>query len=147
MIPKNNVLLYTFRTNPFKEDLKERFPGLFVFGKLNEDFDDFRKRIYKERPKLIIGCAKSDRSCFEMKSINRFNDGTIIKNGKVSFGLFVPSIDAFDASLKPTTSFCNWTMYKISDMISKDKLDSKLSFIHFRDEDYPKLVKSIELLR
>jgi len=30
----------------------------------------------------------------------------------------------------PTDSFCNWTMYKICDLIEKEQLHSKLVFMH-----------------
>jgi hypothetical protein len=144
---KPSILFYTFRTNTFKGELKESFPDLFVFGKLNEDFVEFRKRVIEDKPGLIIGCAKSDRSCFEIKAINKFNSGNIIREGKDKFDLFVPSFGLFRKSLMPTTSFCNWTMYKISDLIEEQRLDSKLSFIHFKEEDYPKLIRLIEDLK
>jgi hypothetical protein len=142
-----NLLLYTFRTNPFNERLEERFPGLFVFGKLNEDFEEFSRRIIEGKPNLIVGCAKSNKSCFEKITVNQFNKGKIIKNGNKIFELLVPSSGLFKPSLRPATSFCNWTMYKISCLISESNLDSKLCFIHFKKEDYPNLIKSIELLK
>ncbi len=140
----NSVFLYTFRTNPHKDKLKEKFPGLFIFGKLNEDFVRLSKKIIQDNPDLIIGLAKSNKSCFESRTINRFNNGNIIKNGKEEFNLFMPPSKLFSVSIKPTTSFCNWTMYKISNLIEKNKLSSKFIFIHYREKDYNNLVGLIE---
>jgi hypothetical protein len=134
-------LFYTFRTNPFKDDLKKELPNLIVLGNLKEDLQTIRDKLINEKLDFIIGFAKSNRSCFEKIAVNNFNNKNIAKGGKEEFSLFVPRLNLFNTSVKPTNSFCNWSMYKISGMIEKEKLDSKLIFVHFREEDYPDLIK------
>jgi hypothetical protein len=132
------MLVYTFRTNPFKDKLKEIFPDIFIFDKLNEDFKIFSNKILKEKPDKILGIAKSDISQSETKTINQFNNKKIDKNGRENYNLTPWS--NFDISKKPTTSFCNWTMYKIAKFIEDNNLNTKLSFVHLSKKDLDKLI-------
>jgi pyrrolidone-carboxylate peptidase len=108
---------------------------------MNEDFDKFSKIILEEKPDFVLGIAKSpqDYSQFESIAINYFNKSKISKNGPEQHSLFTPIFKPIYISDKPTNSFCNWTMYKISDLIKKEKLDTKLIFLHVK-------VSSIDIL-
>ena len=124
------------------EKLNNAFPEVFVFGKINEDFEELTKIIRDRKPDYILGVAKSphDYSQFESVANNQFNKGKkIISHGPESYALFAPKQSLITISDVPTDSFCNWTMYKISDLIKKENLDSKLIFLHVK-------VKSIETL-
>jgi len=55
------ILYYTFRTFPKKDQI----PDAFVFGKLNQDFELFSKKILEEKPDLILGIAKPNKLRFE----------------------------------------------------------------------------------
>ncbi len=136
------TLIYTFRTCPFKE----KIPKAFIFGKLKQDFLLFSKKILINKPKIIIGVAKSrDSSHFEKLIINQFNKTKKINlNGKDSFNLYTPKNPPFSISDKPTNSFCNWTSYKIKELIEEKNLDAKLIFIHLNEKDINKFYLFLE---
>lgn len=140
-------ILYTFRTNPFIPLLKEKFGEVFVFGKLNQDLDNFSNFLINNDTDMIIGFAKSDESKTESVAINKFNNFNILKKGKDRFDLFIPNNSPFHISNKPTNSFCNYTMYKISNLIEHNNLKTKLAFIHFKEKDFEKLTKFIGELK
>ncbi|MGD9276612.1 MAG: hypothetical protein PVJ67_05550 [Candidatus Pacearchaeota archaeon] len=137
-------IIYTFRTNPFREELNKNFKNLIVFGKLKEDLKKLRENLIREKPNFIIGCAKANRSCIESIAINKFNNKNVSKDGKEFYKLFVPKTNLFSISKKGTSSFCNWTMYKISEIILEDNLDTKVIFIHFKEEDFERLMKFLK---
>jgi hypothetical protein len=142
-----NILIYTFRTNLYRNDLMKYFPNLVIFGNLKEDLDSFKDKILREKPKFIVGFALSNPSCFEKLSINNFNNKLIDKNEKESFELFIPESNLFDISSSVTSSFCNWTMYRVSNFIWEHNLNSKLIFIHFKKDDFHKLIKFLETIK
>lgn len=121
------MILYTFRTNKHTK----KFKDIFIFGKLKEDFKSFTELIQKKNPKLIIGLAEvKAKTRIESIAVNRFGKtGIINKAGKKLYKLHVPKDLPFPISKKPTTSFCNWTMYKISE------LGIPVTFIHFNVMD------------
>jgi len=128
------MLVYTFRTFPEIEKLKEIFGEVFVFGKLKEDFEKFTKIIEIKKPKYILGVAKGKNvSQLEKYAINIFGKtGIIDKNGVERIELYIPKELENDLkiSVKPTSSFCNWTMYKIGSYLLENKLKTKLMFVH-----------------
>lgn len=137
-MPKS--LIYTFRTFPHIEELKEMFPNVVVFGKLKEDLDKFFELINTTKPDIILGVAKSNdaHSYFEPLTINKFNKTSKIdKNGKEELKLFIPNLTKtnFKISKKPTTSFCNYSMYKIKNHIEQKELKTKIAFIHIVKKD------------
>lgn len=132
-------LVYTFRTSKYREEFRKIGVEVFVFGKLHDDIIKFQKLIDPTKPKQIIGLAEiKSPSRFETLAINAFGkSGKVNRNGKESYVLYVPSNTDFSKSNKPTNSFCNWTMYKISELV--DIKQTKVSFLHFNQKDIPKV--------
>ena len=130
----SNMIVYTFRTFPEIEKLKKIFGEVFVFGKLKEDLEKFINIIETKKPKYILGVAKGNNvSQLEKYAINKFGKtGIIDKNGSELIELYVPKElkKDFKVSAKPTSSFCNWTMYKIGSYLLENKLKTKLMFVH-----------------
>ncbi len=107
---------------------------------MKEDFEKFTKLIQRKKPKLIIGLAEvKTKTRIESVAVNRFNNGLINQAGKKLYKLHVPKDLPFPVSKKPTTSFCNWTMYKIS------QLGIPLTFIHFNKKDLEKINPTVRL--
>ena len=129
-------LCYTFRTFHFLPILKEVFPEIHVLGKLKLDIEKFCSQIIETNPDYIIGIAYSRKgSFFENVAINKFNSNTIIKNSTKKFILDVPENPLFKISRKPTTSFCNYSMYRIKYFLDKNSLGTKFYFIHLTEKD------------
>jgi len=140
----SKILIYTFGTFPYKKELSKFFGDYFVFGKLKRDFEDFARLIVKDRPKLILGIARStgNYSQFEKEAINRFNKtGIISRAGSSSYELYYPKkgYKSIGLSDKPTDSFCNWTMYKIAEYVNKLKIRSM--FVHITGKDLKCLIE------
>ncbi len=134
------ALIYTFRTNPFTDEIESLFGKCFIFGKLKQDFGAFETLILKEKPKVIIGFAKATEphSIIESKSLNRFNKTKmILQSGQKSYPLY--QFDdfkfKFKINSKGTDSFCNWAMYRVSHSLVKNKICSKHGFIHCIQQD------------
>jgi pyrrolidone-carboxylate peptidase len=134
MLAMNKLIVYTFRTFPEIEKLREIFGEIFIFGKLKEDLKKFTKIIEIKKPKYILGVAKGKSvSQLEKYAINKFGKiGVIDKNGVKKIKLYIPKEleKNFKISTKATSSFCNWTMYKIGNYLLKNKLKTKLMFVH-----------------
>ncbi|MBR9679406.1 MAG: hypothetical protein GON13_04020 [Nanoarchaeota archaeon] len=113
-------LAYTFRTCPIKAD--------FVFGKIKQDLENFYELILNKKPDIIIGYGNGEKNCFEKYAINVFHGKKIVKNGPDKYELFTPT----KSNPKPTTSFCNYTTYKIKYFLSQNELNSKLVFKHLK---------------
>ncbi len=128
------ALVYTFRTFPYQEKLKETFGEIFVFGKLKEDLDKFYEKIFFQKSRVIIGIALSKSgNFFEEKTINKFNgDKTITKEGKEELPLHIPQINqsTFKINRKTSDSFCNYTTYNIANFLLKNNIDAPLIFAH-----------------
>lgn len=137
------ILVYTFRGFPWQSKLREDFPDLFVFGKLKEDYERFCEEVKIKKPDLIIGIAKGRRSIWEGLAVNKFNSGTLVKGGEEFFNLYIPSETIFPVNQIPWTTFCNWTAYKIQNFLIENNLHIKLSFLHIKEKDLPKLKSQI----
>ena len=74
------TLIYTFKTFPYKDDLS--FIEFSVFGKLNDDIENFCHKILVTKPDRILGLAKSTKkySTIEKYSINEFHRNKKILN-------------------------------------------------------------------
>lgn len=140
------VLFYTFRTFPIELiDTKD----VFIFGKLKEDLKVFEKKILNESPDLIIGFGLvKGKSRFERIAINKFNNGVISETSPEFYNLEFPDkgFNTIKVSTKPTNSFCNWTMYKITDFLNEESLLTKMSFIHINKDSINDLLSYIHLL-
>ena len=132
---KERVLFYSFRTNKYLPEFKKSGFEVFVFGKLTEDLGKFKTLIKKNKPRYIIGLAAvKGKTCVEPVTVNRFGKkGQINKNGQDSYCLEIPPNNKFLISAQPSRSFCNWTMYKIKEIINNT--ETKLVFIHFNHKD------------
>lgn len=138
------ILLYTFRTYPYIEELRNVYGEIFIFDKLKESFENFTEIVLENNIKLVIWVA--DRkwpSLMESISVNKFNrDKLISKQWKDKYDLHIKDI-WININKWFTTSFCNRTMYKISEFIDNNWLDSMLSFVHINLQDIDKLDKFI----
>lgn len=138
------VLLYTFKSFKALDKLEKEFGKVFIFNKLKDDLEQFKQIIKAQHPKYIIGVAKPPRtfSKIETKAINRFNKNKVNKLGKDSYDLFIP--DWGYKSFTPTNTFCNWTMYKLSELI--EGTNSKLIFLHLHESDIDKFIAEVAQL-
>ncbi len=144
-------LVYTFRTFPYVGELRTIFPKLKVFGKLKQDITNFEQAIQKEKPSIIIGVAESNLrySVFEPITINRFHKkARIMEQGKEELKLFIPNLTGtdFKVSVRPTDSFCNYTMYKIKSFIAERDIKVQFMFVHLKGKDIIELKKIINRL-
>lgn len=140
------ILVYTFRTFPHLQEIKYTFSNseVLVIGKIKQDLELLYSQILEKHPDLIFGVALSNNSnsFFEPKAINQFNRKTkILKNGKDELSLYIPNINKskFLTSTKPTTSFCNYTMYQLQNFLESTKLNIPFVFSHLRKEDIKEL--------
>jgi len=129
------MLLYTFRTFPWAQELSELNIKLFIFGKLKEDLPRFLELVNKVRPDIIVGIAKSPNrvSLFESRAVNIFNKiKKVSHDGTERYALDFPSggLENIKVNNFYTDSFCNWTMYKIA-----ESTKSKQQFIHIAEKD------------
>ena len=137
-------MYYTFESNPFVKELADLFGEIFIFKKLNSDFEKYKKEILKQRPDFIIGIAKSPRafSYFDKNCFNQFGKNKkLIKEGKEKYNLFTPINNDFKIIDNLTTkkSFCNWTMYKIKNFLEENNLETKLVFTHLKQKNLSKI--------
>lgn len=147
---KTNFLLYTFRTFPLVEMLSPYDP--FIFGKLTADLQQISDNIFKSSPKLILGIAlnngTSRPSRFESSTVNRFNRTKMInRKGKDFYPLDYPlnGYKTIAVSHLTDDSFCNWTMYKISELI--EPLSIRQQFIHISKNAMNDLMSYLKSLR
>lgn len=141
------VILYTFRSFPYLALFPEK--EVFLFGKLKEDLTEFREIILKEKPDHILGFALvKSKSRFERVTINKFNNGVINKNSTDFYTLDYPEngFNTIKLSIKPTNSFCNWSMYKIANFLEYEGLMTKISFIHINKDGISDLISYSRLL-
>ena len=126
------ILAYTFKNFPYTDLLP--FKSIREFKKLNNDIKDFCKEIIEYKPELIIGIAKStkDYSAIEKYTVNKFNKGVLIKNAPIKYELDIPKEfeKCIRINTKPTTSFCNLTMFKIKHFLEENNIKTSFLFIH-----------------
>lgn len=134
------MLVYTFRTYPYIDELKGIFPDLFIFGSLKEDMKTF-EQLLKYTQRGVLGVADTKRhSRIETIAINKFNNGKLEKSGPNELRLYAdPRLGGITLAQKPTSTFCNWTMYKIQAFIDSQNIDSKFTFIHINVKDLDRL--------
>jgi hypothetical protein len=118
---------------------------VFVFGKLKQDLETFRRLIEKNRPEIVLGMAEVESSSrFETFAVNQFNLNKINRQGRESYSLFVPPEISFPVTTNTTNTFCNWTMYKISEIIQG--MNCKIAFVHFNGKDVDRVIDQIKKL-
>ena len=140
------MLIYSFRTFPELKKLQGTVGNFFTFGSLISDLKKFEAIIEATKPQYILGIAGTDKqSRLEPLAINQFGkDKKVIKDGPGQVELATPDIEGFVVSTKPTSSFCNWTMYQLQRYIDSKQLNTKLVFMHLNPKDIPKL-QSLDL--
>ncbi|MEK7184703.1 MAG: hypothetical protein AAB683_01020 [Patescibacteria group bacterium] len=144
----SNIVFYSFRTNKVLKEFQENGIPVFVFGSLKKDFELFSEILKKEKPDRVLGLAAiSGKSRSEAVTINRFGRiGKVSKDGKDSYVLENIGGKEFRTSKTPTTSFCNWTIYRTREFIEKNGLKSQVSFIHFNQADTKRLTTLCQAL-
>jgi hypothetical protein len=142
-------LIYTFRTTPFKEQIRTYASDTFVFGNLKVDFAVLSQKILKEKPDHIIGIAQTAGvSRMEPFAINQFHKTKQISAaGPKTISLYVPHKTPFKQAIKPTDSFCNWTAYKIAEFVADNALTTKVMFMHVQENDLKEGLSLLPILR
>jgi hypothetical protein len=134
------MLIYTFRTYPHIEKLKEIFPNVFVFGSLKKDMKVFEQLILNSREDILGIAHTNSQSRIETTTVNRFNRGKLEKSGPDELKLYINSqLKDIKLAQRPTTAFCNWTMYKTQSFIDLHELNNNFSFVHLNPKDISKL--------
>lgn len=135
-----STLVYSFRTNRHLDKFKEEGVQVFVFGKLKDDLKKFQNLIEELEPKFIVGLAETKaQSRLETIAINSFGQkGKVSKLGKYSYPIYTQPHMPFPKSKRASNSFCNWTMYKIAEMVNTKNI--KFSFVHFNRNDLEKVL-------
>lgn len=131
------MIVYTFQTFPYIQELKEQFENVFVFSRLKDDMVAFKKLLEAE-PNQVLGVALSKRTSREEPiAVNKFNQGTILHHGAEQLNLTLTN--KFPSASKPTHTFCNWTMYHIQNFINESSLSTAFIFIHLNKTDIDRL--------
>ncbi len=99
------------------------------------------EQLLKNSPDNVLGIASTDgQSRIETTAINKFNKGKLDKYSPAELKLFVdPRLKYMKLAQRPTTTFCNWTMYKTQAFIDAQKLCKNFTFIHLNQNDLDKL--------
>lgn len=140
-------LIYTFKNFPYKSCLGL---SVFEFHKLTSDFQLFQDEIIKLKPTIVIGVAKSptNKSNFESRAVNQYNHAKKLDVGGIyEYTLDYPEngFGSIGISADFTDSFCNWTMYRISQILVGT--DTRLQFIHIAEPDLPDMEKYLMYIR
>jgi len=142
----NNILIYTFRTFPWLEDIKSISKDIVVLDILRVDILEIEKKLKQNKYALVLGIAKGrGNSVFGTKGVNQFNKGKILSDGKNSYPLYFPKqgFENIKVNKSYTTSFCNWGMYMVGKLIEESSPESKHVFVHIKEEDIPLLKRYI----
>jgi len=143
----DSILIYTYRTFPYCEQLKNIADEVFVLGKLKRDFVELENLILNGNYDYIVGIARgTTESVFETKGVNQFNKGKILKEGKNSYILEYPTqgFQTIGVNNSYTKSFCNWGIYNVAKIINDNHLSVRHSFVHILEEDIPILKQYLE---
>ncbi len=130
------MLVYTFRTCPYQDELKMIFPKVFVFSSLKRDMKYFEALIASEQGNVIGIAGTKGHSRVEPIAINKFNRGKVVHDGPEVLNLCIdPRLKGVKQAGLPTTAFCNWTMYKIQRFLDEQGSGRKLTFVHLNSRD------------
>ena len=137
-----NLQIYTFRTFPYKRELKSIFNNVIILDKIKDDLNKLCSKIQLEKPDLILGIAKSDNiSKIEKYAINQFHKNKKVLNIKnYKYILDIPNNLPFIINNKPTDSFCNYSMFKIKYFLNSNNLNIPFTFVHITEQDLQKLI-------
>lgn len=132
-----NSLVYSFRTFPHLDRLRDELGEVHVLGNLKEDIDNFCDEIMKTKPRRVLGVALDKKeSRFEKEAVNQFHGNKkVLVNGRIYLKLHIPYKNGFRVSERPSYSFCNYSMYKIQHFLNANNLKIPFSFIHLHESD------------
>lgn len=140
------IVVYTFRSVNFTDELREKHDQLFILDSLKEDFGKLANIIAKQRPTAILGIGNGNNTCYEPITINQFNKTkSVIKDAPTSYLLDELS-NILPASPQPTDSYCNWTMYRLAHLLATKQIDSKHYFIHINRHNISQALRAIDQL-
>lgn len=147
-IPKYSV--YSFRTYPYLPSLIDEFGSVTVLDQLKYDIQAYVKEVSASHPRLVIGIANTiGQSRIEPIAINRFNRSALVmQGGSAELEMFVPNLShtPFISATKPTTTFCNYAMYRVQyDLMLLNK-PMRHMFVHLNNKDLPSFMTLIETL-
>jgi len=127
------MIVYTLRTFPYIDELKDTFGDVFVFSSLKKDFAEFIDLV-REGQEDVLGIALTQGATRqEPVAINRFNAGKVSPSGEDILSLTL--LDNFPLATEPSYTFCNWTMYKIQEHLNQQDVSSHFSFVHVNKND------------
>ena len=137
------TLIYTFRTFPYKNEIEKISKNVLILGKIKKDLDRLYEIVYQKKPDPILGIAISKSgNYFEAKTINKFNKNKkVVKRGKEELSLFLPNLkkSKFKINKDTSTSFCNYSTYKIKSYLEDKKIKTPLAFTHLNKEGIKEL--------
>jgi shikimate kinase len=97
---------------------------------MRRDLDMLAERIQRERPALVIGLGRTNTtSGYEYAAQNLFHGREIIKYAPTEYPLFIPNTD-WPTNSGLTSSFCNWSAFRLAHLIATNELPTKLAFLH-----------------
>ena len=96
---------------------------------MRRDLDALAERILAERPELVVGLGRSNASRYEQATQNLFHGREIIKGAPIEYPLYIPDAD-WPTNNGLTSSFCNWSAYRLAHFIATNDLPTKLAFLH-----------------
>lgn len=127
------MIVYTFRTFPYIDELKDIFDDVFVFSSLKKDFEIF-KELLIDHPEDVLGVALTQGATRqEPVAINRFNSGKVSQSGEDILSLSL--LNNIPTATESSHTFCNWTMYKIQEHLNQQNDSRNFSFVHVNKND------------
>ena len=138
------LLVYSFVNNPYRDRLSTILPQTMFFHQLKADLKVLLSIVDNQRITAILGVADSKRasSCFESKAVNKFHKKTISSNADYELKLDIPSVlpPGFHIRQRASTTFCNWTMFKIRTATADHGIPFYFTHCHSRDVDKLKTI-------
>lgn len=146
----SSLLIYSFNKKQFLPDLLQIWPDIFVLSKLSQEIRSLTDLIKEQQPKHVLGIAQSYRAnwaYFQPNAINLFHKrGRVEATGPKQLSLFVPNLSGtiFKKSPRASSTFCNWTIYKIAYFINQNNLTTKPIFAHCQAKHLEQLAKILK---
>ena len=140
-------LIYTLPTFPYNSEV-EKILGISVFtlNKLSRDIDRLLEHIHSNQPRFILGLAQSHkRSTWEQYTINSFHKTKKVVNDSSAtlYELYIPTNSLLPIRKKPTTTFCNYAMFRVQYFLQINNLNIPHSFAHVTKEGISTLDQSL----
>ncbi len=139
------ILLYTFSTFPWIQELKSSEFPVVILQKLTTDLERLKELIEEYSPDLVLGVAVSDNtiSYIETKAVNSFHKKKVSKDNSVEeYALHIPKLP-FQHRHHATQSFCNWSAFKLCESV-ENVAQTKISFVHVAKGDIGVLLRELK---